>query len=237
MHPWNQALLALQEIDARIAKIEARLAAAPAEKAAVQQELTDELTATSTAKERLREAEKAVKATELEIESLRSKMRDFQSKSAMIKNNDDYRAAMLQADTCKQQVSQLEDRELEQMAQVEAAKRGLAAEEKKLAEAKQRAAAKAGDIDTAAAGATRELERLRQERAPLAEAIDPPVRERYERIWKKRRHPDDRAFVPVRNGACGACNMNLPAQTRVNVAKGKKDACCDTCSRLLYAED
>lgn len=236
MHPWTQALLALQECDARIAKIEARLAAVPAEKATVQQELKAAEAAFATAKDQVRDAEKGVKAVELEIESLRSKMRDFQSKSAMIKNNDDYRAAMHQAETCKQQISQFEDRELEQMAAVETAKRNFAVDEKKLAEAKQRAVARAGDIEAAAAAAAREVERLRQERIPLAAAIEAPVRDRYERIWKKRRHPEERAFVPVRNGACGACNMNLPAQTKNNVAKGK-EATCDTCSRLLYAED
>jgi len=236
MHPWTQALLALQECDARIAKIEARLAAVPAEQAAVQQELTAADAAFAAAKDQVREAEKAVKAVELEVESVRVKMRDFQSKSAMIKNNDDYRAAMHQAETCKHQVSQLEDRVLEQMGAVEAAKIKRAADERKLTEAKQRVLAKAGDIEAATTAATRELERLRQERVPLAAAIDAPVRERYERIWKKRRHPNERAFVPVRNGACGACNMNLPTQTKVNVAKGK-EAVCDTCSRLLYAED
>jgi hypothetical protein len=237
MHEWMQKLLVLQEKDVRIAQIEAQLKSVPAEKKRAADEVKAEEAAVAVAREAMITAEKAIKVFEIEIEQIRTRMRDFQSKSAMIKNNEEYRAALHQIETCKRLIAEQEEGELGKMEDLERARGVLAAEQKKVAAARARADELTADLDRRAAGCKQELAKMAQERAALLPGIDAEALRRYDRIRVARQASADiRAFVPVRAGVCGGCHMNVPPQVRVNAAKGQV-AACQNCGRLLYAED
>ena len=77
---------------------------------------------------------------------------------------------------------------------------------------------------------------MRQEREALvAKDIPVDVLRRYDRL-RTRTPADRRALVPIRDGICDGCHMNITAQVRVNVAKGQVAPCLN-CGRLLYIED
>ena len=245
MHEWMSKLLALQELDLRIQKLEALQGSVPLEKAKSSGRLKAAETLIAVAKDKVRDAEKSIKSVELDIESVRTKMRDFQSKSAMIKSNEEYRAALTQVEACKQQIRLLEDRELVAMEQLEAARREVQAEEKRLAEEKATLAAGNADLDTREKNCKQELGNMLQQRPALTEGIPDNVLRRYDRLRVSRKSDrDQRAFVPIREKeddgqrltACGGCHMKVTAQVRVNVMKAQVE-CCALCGRLLYVED
>ncbi|MFA4945398.1 MAG: hypothetical protein WC789_11940 [Lentisphaeria bacterium] len=238
MQEWKQALLTLQERDLRLAKIAAQLRAVPVEKAQVEAQRQQADQAVTAARDGVRTAEKAIKALELDAETLKARMRDFQSKSAMIKNNEEYKAALHQIETCKGQVSELEDRELRAMEALEAAKGVLAVAEKDAAAERERAVRQLADLDLRARNCQAEAEKMKAARPALVQAVPPAVFARYERLHTSRggQNPNYRAFVPVRNGICGGCNMSVTAQERNDAIKGQLVACA-TCGCLLYAED
>ena len=236
MQDWMQHLLILQDKDLRIAKIEAQSRAVPEEKKKATDEIAAEEAAVAAAKDNVRTAEKAIKSMEIEVETVRTRMQDFLSKSAMIKNNEEYRAALHQVDTCRQQISEFEDRELQAMEDLDRAKRVFDAENKKLAAARQRITAVLTDLDTRLANCEQELLKMRQERDGLAAAVPADALRRYDRIRMTRLNNDARAFVPIRNGACDGCHMNVTAQVRVNANKAQTSS-CPNCGRLLYVEE
>jgi len=236
MQDWMQHLLILQDKDLRIAKIEAQSRAVPEEKKKATDEIKAEEAAVAAAKENVRTAEKLIKSMEIEVEIVRTRVRDFLSKSAMIKNNEEYRAALHQVDTCRQQISEFEDRELQAMEELDQAKRVLDAENKKLAAARQRITAVLADLDTRLANCEQELQKMRQEREGLVVAVPEGALRRYDRIRTTRLNNDARAFVPIRNGACDGCHMNVTAQVRVNANKAQTSS-CPNCGRLLYVEE
>ena len=237
MQEWMQGLLELQERDMRMAKIEALVKSVPAEKALVEGELKAAEAALQAAKDGVRNAEKAIKAVELEVETIRGKMRDFQTKTATIKKNDEYQAALHQIETCKKQITAQEELQMVAMEGLEVAKQALAVEEKKMAAAKQRVAGMLGDLDVRLKNCSAELEKMKAERTCTLANVPADFQQRYERLRASKYGGVNRVLVPIRaNGSCDGCRMNVTAQLRVNAAKGQL-ATCSNCGRILYAED
>jgi len=130
MHDWVQRVLELQEKDLRIAKLEDQVASVPQEKAKATSALAEAHVAVVAAKAAMMDKEKAIKSLEIEVDTIETRRRDFEAKSTMIKDNDDYRAALVQIDTCHRLVQDLEDQELTLMEELEAARETLRAERK-----------------------------------------------------------------------------------------------------------
>jgi len=236
MHEWMQNLLRLQEKDLRLAKIEAQVAAVPREKTKATDEIKADEALVTAAKEAVRTVEKAIKSAEIDAEELRTKMRDFQSKSAMIKNNEEYKAALHQADACRKLVMQCEDLQIKGMEELERAKRALDLESKKLAAARQRVDEIVADLDTRVRNCQGEIDKLKQERQAFLPGIPADMLKRYDRLRQGRFSAEHRSFVPIRDGVCDGCHMNVTAQVRVNTIKGQLCS-CGNCGRLLYVED
>ena len=143
-------LLEIQDRDQRLAKLEAQLRAVPVEKKRAETELLAGEQGLATVRDQIRTAEKIVKSVELDIETVRIRMRDFQSKSAMIKSNDEYKAALHQIETCRLQVVGLEDKQLVAMGDLEKAKYTLEQENHKLEATRQRVKSAVEDLETRA---------------------------------------------------------------------------------------
>ena len=238
MHEWVEKLLALQDKDLRIARLEEQINAAPADKKKVDRLRTDAQSAATAAHDELQNQEKSLKTLEIEAETVRDKMRDFQSKSAFIKNNEEYRAAMSQIDGCKQQIRGIEDRELVVMEAIEEDRAAYAERRKELQAMEKRVSDMLADLDTRVKNCNAELGKLRGERKAAAAEVKADVARRYERLRQKRRQgrSDRRSFVPIRDDVCDCCHMNVIAQIRNNARKGL-DASCENCGALLYWED
>lgn len=240
MHEWVQKLLAVQEIDLRLDKLREQTASVPEEQAKVARMLKAEESEVAHAREGLRNVEKELKELELEVDGLRAKKADFQTKSAMIRSNDEYRAALIQIEQCDKLVADIEDRQLQVMERLEAARSQVNAALKRLEATKQRAREMTADLDTRMGNATSQMDKLLGERAPAVVGIGAETIRRYERL---RASParigsaDRRALVPVRDGVCcDRCRMNLTAQTRMNARKGQPVA-CENCGTMLYHEE
>ena len=239
MHDWAQKLLILQDKDLRIGKIEEQVNAAPAEKAKALKGKEEAETAVAEAKKRLQGEQSKLRELENEGESLRQKMRDFQSKSAMIKNNEEYRAATTQIQSCAQEINKLEDRELGIMEQIEAHRVALHEQQKLLAAADARAKEMLADLDTRVSNCSAQLEKLRAERNQALTEVDPQIIQKYERIRTgnlKRNLSDRRILVALKAGACDRCHLNVTAQVRMNVRKGQPVS-CENCGAMLHWEE
>jgi hypothetical protein len=238
MHEWVLKLHVLQEKDLRIAKIEEQVEGAPAERAKVQQLLDDAKAVTAAAKNQVIEEEKGLKDLDLQAETIRARMRDFQTKSAMIKSNDEYRAALQQIESCARQVNELEDRQLAIMDRIETHRVSLQKAQKDQEAVESRVREMLTDLETRETNCKSQMDILMAERAAALVGIYPELVSRYERLRVKKRHAvgDRRVLVPIRNNACDRCHMNAIAQVRMNARKGMPVS-CENCGALLYWED
>ncbi len=233
MHDWVEKLLKVQEKDLRIGKLRQQTEAVPVEKQKIQTMLDDAKASLDAVKAQVTDEEKRIKTLEMEVDSLKAKQRDFESKSAMIKDNDEYRKALHQIEMCRHKISGFEEEELTIMADLENAKATFAEEKKAFVAAEKRTEQMKLDLDTRAKNCQMQLEKLEAERKTLTTGIPATNLNRYNRV-RKSRPATQSVLVPVDNSnICGGCHMNIPAQDRVNAARGQS-VTCPNCGCLLY---
>jgi len=237
MQEWVEKLLVLQDKDTRIRKLQDQLRSVPVERQRAEAEATSADDAYEEAHTHKQQVQKAIKDLELKVDSIETKMRDFQTKSTMIKNNEEYKAALHQIETCRNQIGDMEDRELELMEQLEAAN-SLLADRKKMQNAAQtRSREMLGDLDTRAKNCTAQIAKLKKEREDAAKASPSDALSLYERLRKGRRGKMGAPIlVALRDSICDGCHMTVTAQVRVNVIKGLSIT-CEQCGALLYDDN
>jgi predicted nucleic acid-binding Zn-ribbon protein len=238
MQDWTASLKAIQDKDLRVARLQAQVNAVPTEKTKAKATLAEAENAVSSAKKALLDVEKSIKMLEIEVESIEAKRRDFESKSLMIKDNTEYKAAMHQIETCREQVRKLEDEELALMEQLETARSRLDAEKKRFEAVQKRTNQLLEDLDRRLNACQAQKQKLESDRGTLLNEVPRDISRMYERLLASRRHAgrEPIGFAPIEDSSCSCCHMNIPPQIRVNALKGQK-VNCPQCSVLLYVDD
>jgi predicted nucleic acid-binding Zn-ribbon protein len=165
-----------------------------------------------------------------ELEDLKAKLDDLQSKRLMIKTNEEYAALTHEIEFSSKEMSKTEDAALELLEELE----GLSNE---VEEARSAAEQELAEIDVRIGGLREELSRLedaiaikRDERLRLSKRIDPLTLARYDRILASK---GDYAVVPVSGGACRGCYMKLPPQRMIEIKRADTLILCEGCGRIL----
>lgn len=224
-----EKLLIVQDWDCRIRDIEKELTDIPARK-----EL--ELARMEDHKKGLAEADLELKARQVDIKKLESealahqeKIAKFRQQQFEIKTNKEFKAIDGEIAVVQTAISGLEDKELELMENVEAAKARVAAGRKALAEEE---AAVRNDVktwDDRAIAMQKEVDEFREKRAAAAVDIPPDWLASYERIFQRK----DKALVPVDDGICGGCHMQLPPFIIHGARQRTAMVYCTYCGRLV----
>ncbi|MDT8392048.1 MAG: hypothetical protein RRC34_16220 [Lentisphaeria bacterium] len=238
MQDWVQSLKAAQDKDLRIARLQTQVDAVPVDKKNAQATLDDAEGAVNEAKKSLQDVEMAIKTLQMDVEDAENKRRDFETKSMMIKDNNDYKAAMHQIETVKEKVGRLEEQELQLMEQRDTARERLEAEKKRFDAVAKRTNQHIDDLERRLQACETQKATLVAQRDELLADVPQDVARMYERLLSSRlragREPI--GFAPVVNNSCSCCHMEIPPQVRVNAMKGQK-VNCPQCSVLLYVDD
>jgi hypothetical protein len=83
------------------------------------------------------------------------------------------------------------------------------------------------------AGLGAELVQLEQKHQEIAAGVDKALLERYMKLKAMRK---DLGVVPVRNGICTGCRLQLPPQLVAEVKRSDQLLTCSYCHRILYWE-
>lgn len=175
-----------------------------------------------------------VKETEGEIELIGGRIRKYKEQQFQIKSNDEYRALEHEIEKATGEISLLEDKELLLMGQVEEVKKRTEEIRQGMGADEERVAQDVLKLDERAVYLNGELDGLNRERSALAEKIPVDILRKYERIMN---HLKNVAVVPIDNGSCGGCHMNLPPQVVNNSKKTDSLTVCTYCGRIVYRND
>ncbi len=225
-----EALLALQEDDAKIAELEDRKRSLEPRMAAL---------------DKKREAAAAaVNRSRAAIETEERRQRELQGKVAQHKQMQEKNLAQLDA------VKRLKEATAA-MAQVESARRIIAEDESELTALGRRltelratvqsAESSLAEIETEQAAAREEIDKERKEideslgaaksqRAGKTGAVSRTLLGKYDRIRTRR----VQALYPLRGESCGNCDTAIPMQRRNQMAVNGPIDVCEACGVLLY---
>ncbi len=231
-HPAIEPLLILQDREQTRRSLNQNLAAVPLERTRVQSKIDAEKGAIETAKTEWRELESQEKLLETEIGSAETKLGKYRAQQYLVKKNDEYQALGHEIETTEAQINKFEERELEIMYEIDAAKERFAAAEKALqdniAEYEDRLAVLAEresslKTDLAEAEAEVEVARGGLETKPLRlfDQISP------------RTFP---VCVSANGGKCDGCHLRVSGEVEAVARKGEDLARCDQCGRILWWE-
>jgi len=131
----------------------------------------------------------------------------------------------------QQEISVLEDRELELMEEADQLKLQVAAEEKQAAAAKEAIARQAANLDDKQIALNKRLEELKKEREELAAKVEDDLLDRFNRLFTSK---GDAAVVALEHDVCTGCHMKVTTATSVRARAGREIVSCEQCGRLLY---
>ena len=227
-----QQLIALQHLDNSIRRLQVQIEATPLRRAEIEKEFdqrASEIRAVETRRDDARHERVRLEA-EIAEQRIRAERADRNLMSS--KKQDEYTAAIREADAARKQISAFETQTLEQMEIFEQAETALKDRAEEIASLNSDREARLKLFDEETATQVAQLEAERQERERVFSALPKSMSAIYSRISARIR--DGIAMAEARNGACAACFMALRPQVMAQVRRGEEMVTCDNCNRILY---
>lgn len=235
LSPVLEKLLILQDRDARRIALENQLQAVPGEIALVENKIAAEKAAIEDARSELRRLETDKKMLETEIGSAEDRLGKYRTQQSAVKKNDEYQALGHEIETTEAQVSELEEKELEIMYQIDEAKQKFAAAEKELQDNITGHEAKIVALNERETNLQAELTAVQAEVEAAREPVEMIPLRLYDRIAQHHMP----VCVPLKDAKCGGCHLRVSSEVE-STARGKSSdtelATCDQCGRLVYWE-
>jgi len=225
-------LIALQNADTNIRRLQAEIESIPERRAEIEKEF-DQRAFEIRALEELRDNARQERSR-LESEIFEQKQRAERADRNLMaaKKPDEYTAAIREADAARKQISSFETQILEQMEIAEQAEKDLTERAPEVEKLGADMKARFNAFDEQVQTQQQQVENARAERERLMNELPKATSAMYKRIASRIR--DGVAMAEARNGACMACYMALRPQIMADVRRGEEVITCDHCNRILY---
>jgi predicted nucleic acid-binding Zn-ribbon protein len=226
-------LYRLQQVDSQIDQVQARLQT-------IQQTLEND-TALRAAKEgfsaaeaKHKEAERALRLSESEVEKQRIKIEQTEASlyGGRVQNPKELQDLQKDAASLKRHLQTLEERELEAMIVLEEAEKDLQTARTDLEQVQSNLFAQNKDLTGERETLRKNLERLGSERLAVVTAITGQTLTIYDQLRKQKR---GLAITTIADNSCEACGTTLTASQRQTARSTSQLFHCPTCGRILYA--
>ena len=225
-------LIALQNADTNIRRLQAEIESIPERRAQIEREFDQRAFEIRDLEQRRDAAfhERARLEKEIFEQKQRAERADRNLMAA--KKPDEYTAAIREADAARKQISAYETNVLEQMEAFEGAEKELQERAPEVEKLRGEMEASFKVFDQQVQQQQKELEQARVDRERLLKELPKAMSTLYNRISARIR--DGVAVAEARNGACTACYMALRPQIMADVRRGEEVITCDNCNRILY---
>ena len=228
-----EQLLILQDRVQQIRQVELELKSAPLERKALDEKVAAASANLEATKGRARHVEIEKKKLELDVGTRNESIARLRTQQYETRKNDEFSAMGREIERFQQEISKLEDQELELMEQADQLQAQIAREEKETASTKEAIARQMTNLEEKQGALGQRLEELKKEREELASKVDEDLLERFNRLFASK---GDAAVVALEHDVCTGCHMKVTTATAVRVKGSKEIVSCEQCGRILYAE-
>jgi len=226
-------LYRLQQVDSQIDQIQARFKM-------IQQTLENDLALRSAterfavAESKSRDAERALKASEAEVEKQRIKIEQTEASlyGGQVHNPKELQDLQKDSASRKRHLETLEERQLGAMLSVEDIEKELQAAKTDLERVQSNLKEQNQDLARESETLRKELERLNSEHQAVVTDIATQALTVYEQLRKQKRGI---AVTTVADSSCEACGTTITASQQQSARSASQLFHCPTCGRILYA--
>lgn len=171
---------------------------------------------------------------QLDLDSKLESVKKLELQLFQLKTNKEYQALQREIGALKEACTDIEDRILNFMENIESVNSEIKEHDKSVAEMETGLAKAAGNLDREKGRVTSEIQRLDGEKRIIGSSVDQLLMARYEKILS---HYGSRAIVLVVDDICQGCYTNLPRHTVDEIRVSEKPILCENCARILYLDD
>jgi len=234
VQPELEQLLVLQDRAQKIRQVEAELRSLPNERKTLDQQAASAAANLESLKQRARQLEVDKKKLEIDVGTRNDSIAKLRTQQYETRKNDEFSAMGREIERYQNEITSLEDRELELMEQADQLKAQVNAEEKQTAAAKESIGKQVADLNAKETTLQSRLDELKKEREELAAKVDEDLLERFNRLFASK---GDAAVVALEHEFCTGCHMKVTTATSVHVKGDREIVSCEQCGRILYAAD
>ena len=227
-----EQLIALQNADSSIRRLQAEIQAIPQRRAEIEKEFDQRAFEIRGLEAQRDEARGERARLEAEVVEQRARAERADRNLMSSKNEHEYTAAIREADAARKHISQLETQILEKMEAFEQAESQLKEREPEIVRMRTELDERIKAFEAQTRAQAEEMAAYRRERERLLESLPKATSALYKRISARIR--DGVAVAEARNGSCTACFMALRPQVMAEVRRGDEIIICDNCNRILY---
>ena len=227
-----QKLIALQNLDTTIRKLEKDLEAIPQRRAEIEGDFDQRASEIRALENRRDEAKHNRARLENEVVEQKGRAERAERNLMSSKKQDEYTAAIREADAARKQISTLETQILELLETLEQAETALNERGDEIASLNSDREARLKLFDEETSSQSEQLKVARAEREQVFNALPKALSSLYGRISARIR--DGVAVAEARNRSCTACFMSLRPQVMAEIRRGEEVLTCDNCGRILY---
>jgi predicted nucleic acid-binding Zn-ribbon protein len=174
---------------------------------------------------------KQYRSDESEVQMIESQIVKSQEKLGAVKTNKEYQSTLKEIDDLKAKASQIEDRMLEVLDQIESAESEGQEIKADLAEVKIQVEEKQKQIRLQSEQQQDVLSSRLQERDVVLERLDSNTKQHYNRVKRQGRGT---AVAAVVDAVCQVCRMNIPPQLFNDLMRMDNMLMCPNCQRIIY---
>ena len=226
-----EQLLILQDRQQKIRQIENEIKNLPLQKKHLELQLAETSASLEAIKLKAKQVEVERKKLELDVGTRTESINRLKTQQYQTRKNDEFQAIGHEIKRYEEEISKLEDQELELMEQGDKLKVDVAAEQKKADATKDSITRQMNDLGDKGKTLDARLQELEKERKELAGKMDEDLLDRFERLFVSK---GDSAIVAVEHGFCTGCHMRLTTATVNATEAGKEIVNCEQCGRILY---
>lgn len=230
---WLEKLLVLQDRDVHRRLVETQLAAIPREREAAERKIVQHKGIIEEAHQRVRELELERSRLEQEIAATEEQALKYRNQQIQVKKNDEYQALTHEIAGTEAKISELEEKEIQTLYDLDAEREKTAAEEKAqneeitfLENQLLRLTEKDGNLEIELQQSKETVEAARQEVPAKSIRV-------YDRLAKVLPLP---VIVPLHSQKCSGCHLRVSAGVDAEARGGGEMTACDNCTRILYPE-
>lgn len=224
-------LVVLQQYEDEISRIEKELSEVDERVNRLDTELTEYEDKVERNRQLLDALKKQYRSDESEVQMIESQVVKSQEKLSAVKTNKEYQSTLKEIDDLKAKASQIEDRMIEVLDQIESAESEGREDLADLAEVKIQVEEKQKQIRSQSEQKQGVLSSCLQERDVVLERLDSNTREHYNRVKRQGRGI---AVAAVVDAVCQVCRMNIPPQLFNELMRMDGMLMCPNCQRIIY---
>ena len=224
-------LIDLQALDSRISQLKDRKLGIPQAIEETKGRLEAVKSRWTAVKNEAEAVQKNRREKERDLEVQEEKIGKLKNRTTEIKTNKEYQAHLTEIETAKKAKDQTEEALLLLMEQGDVLKTRLSEQEALLAQAEKQFQEECRKLSDEAVQIEEDLKQLELQRQGFEGKIEKKLLQDYSQIKKVRK---DLAVVPIKDGTCLGCRLQLPPQLIAEVRRKEKILTCSNCHRILY---